>query len=446
MGLLSNYCGFGGSGIPQHTVDEICAEHDRDYGIIQQKGENPYLKFNWADQKMLKALEQHTAKGVRETILKKAATALWTLKRSFANSPDSTQADITAKLRGSKRPAEIELDPEGKVKQRKSGMTLRKRIPVDDDEEMDTPPTEATVAAKSSSSSGQHGYKETSIIPQQPHYGLPEVLTITCPWTFYCSGGLNTAGGPTPRELSFRTTSLTDIFMGTVAHPTAGGAIGGNLYDSVVGGSLNFSSPLVEFPSRPVDKSTEHPQWAQYFGRLYQAYSILKCDWEMTIHNPRNRVNADLIVGWLEEAYIGTSSSGNVAPSAPLIQAENWPGIKFRIVHSTADGSEKDNWQVIKGTYYPGQANKNVRNDEAVQTWTTYTDPTAFATPSLTELLHFMVWKAPFNDAQENAGFNIRMHMRFTVQFRDLVAAARYPTSGQTDVVQTLPGDAFSLI
>lgn len=98
MGLLSNYCGLGGQGIPQHTVDEICKEHDEDYAKIQAEHGvlAPYLRFNWADEKMMKKLSEHAPSGAKERILSSVAGNLWRAKQAvlptLSNLPGNGQA------------------------------------------------------------------------------------------------------------------------------------------------------------------------------------------------------------------------------------------------------------------------------------------------------------------------------------------------------------------
>lgn len=445
MGVLSNYCGFGGSGIPQHQVDAICAEHDKDYATIQASGKNPYLHFNWADQKMLKALEQHSSKGVREVILKQGATALWKLKQattsSLSDSPPTGDFKTPDKkrLRGSS-----DISPPEKMK--------RFRVEPDGDAMVDDEaPAEESSRGSTLGKSGKgstRGIHETKIIPQQPHYGVPECVTVTLPHTMYfaaVTGQYNNSGS---QDFNFRTNALTDLFPPSLTSNAPSAPFAKGLYPTVVGGGSTWQAPLRNFPATITTGASvsERPHWLRYYARMYQAYTVLKCEWEVTFHNPRTAINGDLIIGHQEESYSSTSSGNVSADATLLVQSEMWPDVKWNMVHSQADSAEDRSWTVVKGTYYPGQANKNVRNDEAAQTWTTYASATAIDLPTLTERIHFKIWKAPFNDVDHCQGVNVRVHLRITAQFRDLNEAYRYPISGLTAITQTVPDDIFSSV
>ena len=53
-GVLSNYCGPGGSGTPRHPTDQACKEHDDEYGKMD---DGPYFHYNAADQELVHKLK-----------------------------------------------------------------------------------------------------------------------------------------------------------------------------------------------------------------------------------------------------------------------------------------------------------------------------------------------------------------------------------------------------
>lgn len=284
-------------------------------------------------------------------------------------------------------------------------------------------------ASSSNSSNGGHTAKESKILNIPHHYGLPEADDVMIPFTFYFSG--SPAGTTAGDALDFRIrmTSLADVFVDSVTtSPTAGGVTSETLYTHMITHTApnTWPDPAISFPSTMTAGggfNTERGTWRDFFAKQYDYYVIKQCEWEITMQNQYAGSNADLIVAIAEEAY-GSSSSGNVVPDdSQLAVAESYPGLRWGLVKSNTTAAPRQNIHTFQGTYYPGSANKNVRNDEDTKTWT----PTT-STPTLTEQLHVMVWRAPFNQSIGSCqGFNCRVHLRMRVQFRDLKQPLRYP-------------------
>lgn len=311
---------------------------------------------------------------------------------------------------------------------------------MDGDTEMEETAPQAAKAGASSSGSVRH-HHETKIINLRPHYGIPDVITTVLPWTMYFSAvSPATNDSSTSTWFSFRTTSLADIFPRDLSDPSENTTYSAGLYNSVAGKGTKWPVTSRAFPvsGGTGTQQGEKAQWLLWFARQYQAYSVLKCEWEVSMHNPRDDINGDLIVGYGTESY-GTSE-GKIYPDASLKQAEHWPDLKFKVLRSSADGTDGQNWTTISGTYYPGQEASHVRNDEEVATWVKYTSAIALPTPSLNECMRFFIWKGPFNALEEPQAVNVRLSLRLTVQFRDLLSVFRYP-AGQTSVTLTAPTD-----
>lgn len=305
----------------------------------------------------------------------------------------------------------------------------------------DTNMEEKTSASlsKNSGDGSQKQSHETRIITQQPHYGLPDVTTVVLPYTFYysmVSPASNASNNPT--SFTFRLTSLVDIVQTATPTPTQAASLTAGCFNRLAVNGTAWPNPERTFPSILSNGGTaEGPQWRTWWARMYQAYTVLKTDYEILVHNPRSVVNGDLIMAYGTEV-VG-SADGKVYPTAPLAQAEHWPDIDFKIIKSSIY-DERDRYTMISGTYYPGKEKSHVRNDEDVSTWTKYTDASAMAAPTLVESMRLLLYKGPFNSYEENMAVNVRVSLRITAQFRDLIPVLRH-TAGQTDVVFTAPDD-----
>ena len=124
-GLLSNYCGFGGSGPIQHKIDDLCMQHDNMYEKMLKEGRNPYTKFNEADQWMIdqidkisftrngKTLSVFDANALKQHVLSRVIPAIWKVKRALApNDVQEMEVDefgnMEDDLKRSRGPSDIE--------------------------------------------------------------------------------------------------------------------------------------------------------------------------------------------------------------------------------------------------------------------------------------------------------------------------------------------------
>ena len=104
---------------------------------------------------------------------------------------------------------------------------------------------------------------------------------------------------------------------------------------------------------------------------------------------------------------------------------------EHKVPHATQ--SKGEGYTVIRGTYKPGQAKRNIVNDGDVKTWTA----TGTALPNLKELLTLNFCKHPLAYA-DTYNANMQISLKYIVQYKDLKQQARYPNTVTTDQDITL--------
>ena len=353
-------------------------------------------------------------------------------------------------------------------------------------EQADEPMQETTLARASNGGPNQVA-KETPITQARPTYGLQETHTTILPWT-----GWITAAGldkRRPQQLKIRMNTPWDMLDATTSD--IGTADGINittkgLYNRQIDTSGKYSTSQqsrypVEFGNNTT-QAHERPAWREYWAKLYEYYTVLGCEYEIILYNPiqvkdvrlqiaqENKrfvsgpttitfpaiqqfidcgfYNTDCICGVQYGTYSATATStGNVMPATNYEEMRAYPGIRWYPIK----GGQK---AVIKGTYRPGQAKRNIVNDGDVKTSTKTTDgvPT-----TLSEILTLNLFMDPFfNGRQQDryclnaagdmatyeaqaTGANIRgavnmeINLKYIVQFKDLRQQARYPNTVTTD-------------
>ena len=286
------------------------------------------------------------------------------------------------------------------------------------------------------------GSQETPITPQQPHYGLPDTQTVILPYTQYLSVIPGLLNNYTMTDFSLRMTSVTDILPEALVLPVASAVFARGLYNKVAptGAGGNWQSTLVDFPATTTAgaPNAERPAWRTFWQKLYQFYTVLGCEYELTFVNSRSTIDATAVIAYGFDTY-STTASGNVFPvGKTMYEMENWKGLRWKSVQGDGDFSQDGNTTTIKGYYKPGQAHRNVNNDEDVKTWTA-----VGSNPSLAETLRIFIGRGAFSDV-DALPINVRCKLRYIVQYKDPVEQLTWPHTGQTQVAISVGNDLLA--
>lgn len=290
-------------------------------------------------------------------------------------------------------------------------------------------------AMTSSATTGSGLLKETPIDMQQEHYGLPQTKTVVLTQTDYVSmiSG-STQASPTYFQLRLNTPQDWFVTTGIATPvPSSGYAVGLYGYILPTGTAVAWPASLTPFPNTL--STTERPQWRAWWEKQYQYYTVLGVEVEVTFMNPSTTPGADAVIMNFTDSFSANNST-NVHPlDGTVPQMEQWPDVNFQRVKSSGDNNLSNAYSVVKKFYRPGQNKASVENDEDIKTWTK-----VGSLPSLTETMTFMVAKAWDNAASQRVGVNVRMDMRWIVQYKDLWPAFNWPAQ-QTTITQTAPTD-----
>lgn len=288
------------------------------------------------------------------------------------------------------------------------------------------------VSARSSAGGGPNPVSKETPISRYPTltYGLQETHTTILPWTGWASVPFTTTGVPTILELRMNTpydffiTGVTQVAANITPAPITQG-----VYNKPIQPDGTILT-AVAFP-QGINNGTavEQPAWRQYWGQLYEYYTVLGCEYKITIVNPVTTYGASGIIGQSYESYSTTAgATGNTTPTSNLYDMMALKGMRFTVVDENG-GTPLQNRTVIQGRYKPGQAHRNIVNDGDVKTWTkTDFDNVAAGLPTLTEILRLYFWRGAL--ATTNVGgCNMQIELKYIVQFKDLRANAKWPVS-----------------
>lgn len=379
--------------------------------------------------------KKRASDGSAPPIKKQKVTPVLTTPQK-AKKPTVVPVKITPKK---KKPIKVELKPK---------MTKTSYVP-DDEDDVDMAehnegnnqgvPVRAMATMRSGESGGKGALRETPITPQDEHFGLPETKTVVLTQTqYFAMISKTTQDAPVRFQIRLNTPTDWMTTFPNLASPAAGNFADG-FYSAPIPSSVNAtwtaSQITKTFPNTASNGNVERPQWRKYWEEMYQYYTVLGVEYEITFQNPQANFNADQVVATFIDSY-SASNATNVHPqTATMAVMEQWPDVNFIRVPSCGDGDMVKGYKVIKGFYRPGQNKNSVENDEDIKTWTKVK-----SLPSLTEVMTVLMAPSWDNAQLVSTGCNVRVDMRWIVQYKDLFPAFRWPFN-QTAIPLSAPAD-----
>jgi hypothetical protein len=305
--------------------------------------------------------------------------------------------------------------------------------PMDNNEE--TPTTQQAVATGGFNAPS----KETPVMMVNPSYGLQDTHTTILPIDFYLGYTTKTYGGAGASQLprlSLRLNSPWDIIESTLGVPA--------LNDPMTNAIVNARPPLTtdawpatgtigRFPETidPTTAGGPIPAWREWWLQIYQAYTVLRTHWSITIKNTGTDAGGPCtLIKYLYEAAGPSDTTGLCPRDANIIDMDAWENIKEKRVYGRFSNNVGVQGPLdittIEGSWHPGMIQRNVKNDGDVKTWTDIT--TAGQPPNYKELLTLFFAKDPLagNGSAFDRGI-IKVTLKYVVQFKDQQQILRWP-------------------
>lgn len=313
------------------------------------------------------------------------------------------------------------------------------------DMEVDQVGPQQALARSGGSGSQSNQSKETPIsIPPTVTYGFQETHTTIIPYTSYVSVVCPASTNYDGQKLEIRLNGIIDPIMTQVSSTNPATANGVYSRGIVARSDPAAAITMYEFPSTlgPGPAITDIAWYRRWFEKMYQYYTVISCNYEITMKNAVTGNNAEILVGYEMDSFNGTQV-GNILPEMTLRNLQGQKNIKWvRLATDDNDDSPNQSSQIIQGTFKPGMIRRNIRNDGDVKTWTEVGQQT-----SLIESLHLRFHRHPLAArvvANNLFACNVQIRLWYTVQYKDLIVNARYPGgAGQADITFNTPGDVL---
>lgn len=426
-------------GKPVNPSDEAALVHDNEYWHLSKK-DNPYLKFNDADQQLIEATKDAPDIGG------KIANWVFSKKRKLS------QHGYIGTING-QSPANSLLITPPEVQRRKypprqSPLIAKRRIFGNPAKFLPTGNLMTGETKGEGGSNNAQGLTETPVDhvvnvtrgpPDYTFVSLPIIREEYVNESFWS------------RDHTWRMTSPYDTFV------TRGGT-----QDLNTGaGTATVDAQLVDGGAG--DNTAQSCRWFSFYAGMYNYYHTVSCRWVCTIENyssfpfyvheiyhnetepPPGATNHDMML-WpgVKSHYVGThaqamTSTGRVERNdKPSATAENREDATMQSgddVETTNEITSRGLGPVltISGSYEPGDFKRLIHLDSMVENWTSVT-----GNPALSERLTLRIRHASdgislnsANSYDKTLVYNIKMKCEYLVEFKELKMQLRFPIQRQ---------------
>jgi hypothetical protein len=384
--------------------------------------------------------------------------------------PDKLQAyhDRLSGVDMSKSQAIVNADGDVEMPQANLTGEKRKQPPVidpvgPDQKKMNVPTDAPMLQAGSTTSSSTGNGQETSVSPyDRVERGIfTETRTVELPWTGFLS--MNNVDKDTPVALKLRLNSpynflIDNTLVGQTIATAATKGLSNTLHPLGTGVNSTTITVNTAFPHTIVGPSAKTatvssygtlnghasiPAWLKWYEKIYESYHVIKCDWTITATSTVNSYDRKPRLFVEYDAYTG-SSTGNIIPTNKnLRHYMKWPRVSTHELGVPGQGKNQDENAVrtFHGTWMPGTIQKNTKNEEDIKTWyATGSEPS----PAWVEQVVLLAMLDDTAVPTQQPSINIRMDLKWTIQFKDLKSYYRYidddaAHAGATDLI--IPDD-----
>lgn len=170
------------------------------------------------------------------------------------------------------------------------------------------------------------------------------------------------------------------------------------------------------------------PWYRRYWENLYQFYTVLGCEYEITMHLPSTTGTRALVAHSIQTS--GTQDATLLPKETNLGDMLAMKNVQYTQIAN--NNNTTNPFTTLKGVYKPGSAKRDVANDGDIKLWTEVS-----ASPTYKEILQIHFYKHPFSvDSRTNepnqVNINLEVKLKYIVQYKQLLQSAKYPIGTAT--------------